>query len=214
MKRKNLTPALLAAAAAMLVLAGCGKKEAPGTVSAVRPDPNPPVSAEEPVVPGVMPDPAAELAALKDEGEPAVPAEVAPPSEMPSGEMSPEPVITPAPTPKATPVPPPTIVTAPVPTPAPVETEVLRPGTYEGADGSVLTVNADGTCTLLTPVSGKVNGKSMSANLTFHGTVDKGVFSLDKVTYGALDLTAIAAAAGYTDAAPWEAVAEVLYNLG
>ena len=204
MKRKNLIPALLAAAAVMLALSGCGKEPAPAEPAApapaaheaVMPDPNPPVARKE--APEV---PAAPAAKTPEE-----------PSSEPSSEPAPE--ESPEPTPKATPVPPPTIVTAPVPTPVPKEPDALRPGTYEGADGSVLTVEADGTCTLVTEVSGKVNGKSMSADLTFHGTVEAGTFAFDKVTYGRLDLTAIAAAAGYTDASPWEAVAEILYNLG
>lgn len=219
MKRKNLIPALLAAAAAVILLAGCGKteEEAAAPISTAMPDRMPPVPQSELAVPGVVADPSAELAALKEAETPAEPAEATPSPEMSSGEMSAEPAPTPeptpAPTPKVTPVPPPTIVTAPVPTAAPEE-EILRPGTYEGADGSVLTVNADGTCTYVTQVSGKINGKAMSASLTFHGVFEAGEFSFDKVTYGALDLTAIAAAAGYTDAAPWEAAAAIVYGAG
>ena len=213
MKRKTCIPALLAAVAVVLLLTGCGKKAEAAPASISIPDPMPPVDMSELAIPGVVPDPSEELAALM---EPEAP-ETAPSSEAPSAEPAlpaaiPEP--TAEPTPRATPVPPPTIVTAPVTTPAPVEADTLRPGTYEGVDGSVLTVEADGTCTFVTGVSGKINGKAMSADLTFHGTVENGVFSFDKVTYGAIDLTAIAAAAGYSDAAPWEASAAIIYNAG
>lgn len=220
MKRKTCIPALLAAVAVVLLLAGCGKKAEAAPASISIPDPMPPVDMSELAIPGVVPDPSAELAALMEQEEPSAEQEApetAPSSEAPSAEPAlpaaiPEP--TAEPTPRATPVPPPTIVTAPVTTPAPVEADTLRPGTYEGVDGSVLTVEADGTCTFVTEVSGKINGKAMSADLTFHGTVENGVFSFDKVTYGAIDLTAIAAAAGYSNAAPWEASAAIIYNAG
>ncbi len=220
MKRITRITALLAMAAVLLLLSACGREEAPLPISTAAPDRMPPVAKSELAIPGVVADPSAELAAL----EPAAPqlptaAEEAPaaePTGEPTGEPSGEPAPTPTaePTPKVTPVPPPTIVTAPVPTPAPVEAEALRPGTYEGADGSVLTVNRDGTCTFVTQVSGKINGKAMSADLTFHGVVEAGEFAFDKVTYGAIDLTGIAAAAGYTDAAPWEACAAIIYGAG
>ena len=94
----------------------------------------------------------------------------------------------------------------PEPTPVP-----LVPGTYTGSDGSVLTVNADGTCTYETLVSGTVNGSAMSGRLTFHGTVEGGVFSFTKVTFYGLDLTKIAESAGYTDASYWETAAGIIY---
>lgn len=90
----------------------------------------------------------------------------------------------------------------------------LVPGTYEGSDGSTLKVKRDGSCTYETVVSGTVNGKAMSGRLTFHGTVDNGEFSFTKVTFFGLDLTAIAASAGYTDASYWETAAGIIYADG
>ena len=90
----------------------------------------------------------------------------------------------------------------------------LIPGRYEGSDGSVLQVEEDGSCTYETTVSGKVNGKAMSGRLTFHGKVDGGVFSFDKVTFFGLDLTDTAAALGYTDASDWEQAAGIIYAGG
>ncbi len=87
----------------------------------------------------------------------------------------------------------------------------LVPGTYEGSDGSVLTVKADGTCSFETLVSGLVNGAPMSGRLTFHGTVEGGEFSFDRVTFYGLDLTKIAAGAGYTDGSYWEEAAGIIY---
>lgn len=90
----------------------------------------------------------------------------------------------------------------------------LIPGRYEGSDGSVLQVEEDGSCTYEATVSGKVNGKAMSGRLTFHGTVEGGVFSFDKVTFFGLDLTSTAAALGYTDASYWEQAAGIIYAGG
>ena len=87
----------------------------------------------------------------------------------------------------------------------------IVPGRYEGADGSVLNVKEDGTCTYETKVSGTVNGRAMSGRLTFHGTVENGMFSFTKVTFFGLDLTEIAKNAGYTDAATWEEEAGIIY---
>ena len=87
----------------------------------------------------------------------------------------------------------------------------LVPGEYKGSDGSVLTVAEDGTCTYETLVSGTVNGSAMSGRLTFHGTVEGGVFSFTKVTFYGLDLTKIAESAGYTDASYWETAAGIIY---
>ena len=91
------------------------------------------------------------------------------------------------------------------------EIEAPVPGKYESEDGSVLNVGSDGTCTYETVVSGTVNGRAMSGRLTFHGTVENGVFSFTKVTFFGLDLTDIAKDAGYTDAAVWEEEAAALY---
>lgn len=88
----------------------------------------------------------------------------------------------------------------------------LVPGTYQGSDGSELEVEKDGTCTYETLVSGKVNGKAMSARLTFHGTLEDDGFSFTKVTFFGLDLTSIAASAGYTDATYWETAAGIIYE--
>ena len=85
------------------------------------------------------------------------------------------------------------------------------PGVYESEDGSVLTVKEDGTATYETEVSGTVNGNAMSGRLTFHGTLEDGVFSFTKVTFFGLDLTKIAADAGYADASLWEGEAAELY---
>ena len=87
----------------------------------------------------------------------------------------------------------------------------LVPGVYESGDGAVLTVKEDGACTYETVVSGVVNGSHMSGRLTFHGTVEDGLFSFTKVTFYGMDLTAIAASAGYTDGALWEGEAADLY---
>ena len=87
----------------------------------------------------------------------------------------------------------------------------LVPGTYEAEDGSVLTVKKDGACTYETEVSGEVNGNALSGRLTFHGTLEDGAFSFTKVTFYGLDLTGIAANAGYTDASHWESEAARLY---
>lgn len=102
----------------------------------------------------------------------------------------------------------------PTPTPTPEPTPFLRPGEYVGSDGSVLTVNADGTCDYEVTVSGTINGKAMSGRLTFYGTVDNGAFSFTKVMYFGLDLTAIAKSAGYEDASYWEKAAAIIYAGG
>ncbi len=156
--------------------------------------------------------------AATDSGEMA-PASSEPSAEMASQELAPAPTAepTPLPTEEASPMPTAMPTAKPVPQPVydlPVSEaeEQLRPGTYTGSDGSVLIVNGNGTCTYEATVSGKINGKAMSAALVFHGTVEKGVFSFDKVMYGALDITALAAAAGYTDASPWETAAAIIYG--
>ncbi len=88
----------------------------------------------------------------------------------------------------------------------------IVPGTYEGSDGSELEVKKDGACTYETLVSGRVNDKPMSARLTFHGTLEDDGFSFTKVTFFGLDLTSIAASAGYTDAEYWETAAAIIYE--
>ena len=94
---------------------------------------------------------------------------------------------------------------------ATAEPEPLRPGKYKGADGSVLTVREDGACTYKTRVEMTVDGKTMGDTLTFHGTVDNGVFTFDKVTYYGMDITDMARQAGYSDPSQWEAAAAALY---
>lgn len=85
-------------------------------------------------------------------------------------------------------------------------------GTYEGSDGSELEVKEDGSCEYETLVSGTVNGKAMSARLTFHGTLEEDGFSFTRVTFYGLDLTSIAASVGYTDAEYWETAAGIIYE--
>ncbi len=88
----------------------------------------------------------------------------------------------------------------------------LRPGRYTGPDGSVLNVTEDGACTYETLVSGTIDGQEMSGPIVFHGTVEDGRISFVKVTYYGLDITALAAAAGYDDPSAWEAAAESIYT--
>lgn len=218
MKRNRLIPALLTAAALCLILSACGRVEAPTPASTPMPVQVAPADRWETAVPGGTAEPAAapETASAEPSGASADSETAFADSETAFAEPSvtAEPVETPKVTPRATPAPPPSIVTAPVPTAAPAGENGLRAGVYEGVDGSVLTVSADGTATFVTEVSGKVNGKAMSADLTFHGVWENGGFSFDKVTYGAIDLTAIAAAAGYTDASAWETTAALIYAAG
>lgn len=119
----------------------------------------------------------------------------------------PTPVATPTPTPAPTPAP--TAAPTPVPTEAPVE---IKAGTYEGADGSELTIKKNGEVSYKTEVSGTVNGKPMSGMLTFSGTVEDGAFSFVKVSYGILDLTEIARANGLDNPTPWQDAAMALYK--
>lgn len=132
-----------------------------------------------------------------------------PPGERPSTDEPTGGMPSAAPAPTAAPTPIPTPAPTPVPTPAP-----LRAGKYTGSDGSVLTVNADGTCTYETELSGTVNGRRMSGRVTFHGTAVDGAFSFTRVTYFGLDLTELARAAGYSDASYWEAAAAIIYAGG
>lgn len=213
MSGKRIFAALLAL---LMVLAfcACGKKTEEPAVT-----PEPILAAPNAYPPGGEPTPVIEVTREMEIPvleEPAA-ASQEPASAEPSGE--PAPVVTPEPTPAATVVPPPAFEPAAAvpaeraPAPAPVEEKNdLRPGTYVGSDGSILIVNEDATATYETEVSGKINGKAMTASLVFHGVYENGAFSFDKVTYGALDLTALAAAAGYTDAAPWETAAGIIYG--
>ena len=86
-----------------------------------------------------------------------------------------------------------------------------RPDTYESADGSKLELWPDGTCAYTTEVSGRVNDMPMRGMLTFHGIMEDGGFSFDRVTWHGLDLTEIARNAGFTDASHWERQAASLY---
>lgn len=92
------------------------------------------------------------------------------------------------------------------------EEKELRPGTYVGADDSVLTVAEDGTCTYETMIAEPEDGAPLDGPVTFHGTVDNGVISFEKVTYYGLDITALAAQAGYDDGSYWENEAIAIYN--
>lgn len=197
MKRKIAVPLAALALLAVLCACGGGEEAARPAPAAAQPDPDPPVEENaarlEPFsgepAPAVTPDGAwaANSGAAADE---------------PSGQTE-EAAVTPAPTP----TPAPTAV--PEPTPVP-----LRPGTYEGSDGSVLEVKEDGTCAYETEISGTVNGAPMTGRITFHGTVEGGRFSFTKVTYLGLDVTGVAAASGYEDASYWERAAAIIYAGG
>ena len=215
MSGKRIFAALLAVCM-LLTLCACGKK-----TEEVAPTPEPILAAPNAYAPGTEPTPVVEATA--EMPAPAAEPSQEPASAEPGGESAPVEVMpesTPEPTPAPTVVPPPAFeMAAAVPekteAPAPVERDDdLRPGTYVGSDGSILIVNEDATCTYETEVSGKINGKAMTASLVFHGVYENGGFSFDKVTYGALDLTALAAAAGYTDASPWESAAAIIYGAG
>ncbi|MCC8356315.1 MAG: hypothetical protein LJU34_00410, partial [Oscillospiraceae bacterium] len=97
-------------------------------------------------------------------------------------------------------------------TATPEPTASLRAGTYQGEDGSVLTVKEDGTCTYKTELSGTINGQAMTGTVTFHGTVENGVFTFTKITYMGMDITSMATSAGYSDATYWEEAAASLYG--
>ncbi len=130
---------------------------------------------------------------------------------VPTAASTPVPTAAPTPVPTAAP----TAVPTPEPTPAPTAVP-LRAGTYEAADGSLLTVKSSGSVSYKTEVSGTVNGAEMSAMLTFSGTMADGGFTFTKVSYGLLDLTATARANGLDDASQWEDAAWALYldNIG
>ena len=169
-------------------------------------------------MPTPVPTPAPTPAPTPEPTPVPTPAPTPAPTPEPSAETSPEPspeptpMPTPVPTPEPTPAPTPEPTPVPTPAPTPEPTPVpIVPGRYEGADGSELTVKKDQSVTYKTEVSGKINGNPMSANLTFHGQVQGEGFVFDKVTYLGIDLTAIAAANGITDASAWEQAAWQLY---
>jgi len=64
-----------------------------------------------------------------------------------------------------------------------------------------------------TKLTGTLNGRPMTADVTFYGTVDStGDFSFSKITYLGVDITELAARHGYTNPGPWENVAQQLYR--
>ena len=93
----------------------------------------------------------------------------------------------------------------------PEEEFSLVPGTYEGENESVLTVEEDGSCAYETLVSGTIGEAPVSAWLTFRGTLENGEITFDSVWFGDIDLTQVALSAGLEDASGWEAAAELLY---
>lgn len=193
--RKNEFRYCLAAAllTALLAAAGCG-----GAKTKAATTPSGPASA--------TPEPSATQAqTVRPTLEP-TPAPAPMPTSTPTSTPVPTPISTPAPT--QTPAPSP----APTQTPAP---EPIRSGTYEGGNGSVLTVEEDGSVSYKTKLTGTLDGRPMTAAVTFYGTVDgDGNFSFSKITYLGLDITDLAARHGYTDASPWENVARKLYLSG
>ena len=97
--------------------------------------------------------------------------------------------------------------------PAPTEEPAPREGTYKSEDGAVLKVEKNGECSYKTTITAIVSGKEMTDTVTFYGTVDgAGSFSFTKVTYHGMDITSMAAKAGYDDASQWEAEAAALYG--
>ena len=185
MKRRIVWIVLAMAA----VISGCGKRSA--------------VPAEE-----APPVPTADSAYAEFfSGEPSrampAPTPAAQASFEPSGAPAQEPAITPEPTPAPTPEP------TPAPTPVP-----LVAGTFTGSDGSVLVVNDDGTCTYETTLTGTVNNIRAEGRITFHGTVEEGVFAFTKVMYYGLDVTEIGRANGYSNYSYWEQAASLIYAGG
>lgn len=157
-----------------------------------------PAEEEEPAPPaGIVGDP-----------NPPVPTPT-PPSTVPDPTAEPTPTATP--TEKPTPTPKPTAKPTPVPTEAPEA--AIRPGTYTGEDGSVLTVASDGACAYETFVPMVVGGEELTEAVTFRGTVtEDGVFQFTKVSYHGMDITSFAVRAGYEDCSPWEGSAAALYE--
>ncbi len=210
MKGKNIV-CLALAAALMICCAGCAPEEAAEKIEqaldrtwteaqqvlqegeepapAMPEEPEAPEAAEEPEVPEEPEAPEA----------PEAPAEHVPPE-------APE-------TPKEPAEHDPPEALAPAEEPAPTEApDGPRPGKYTAADGSVLSVKSDGTCTYKTRIEVIVGGERMADTVTFHGTVEEGAFSFDRVTYYGMDITAMAREAGYEDASQWEAEAAELYG--
>ena len=188
---------ILLAGALVLSLAGCGQEEKPTLVSDAEnvvnrvmelADPNPPTTdtPEEAVVETVE-----LLPELSPEDEPeATPApETAATAEPDSGEPSQE-----------------------EPASSEEPGEPLRPGTYTNDAGGVLTVAEDGSCTYETTLPGLINGEELEGNVIFHGTVEDGKIAFTKVTYYGLDITALAAQAGYEDDTLWETEATAIYS--
>ena len=94
----------------------------------------------------------------------------------------------------------------------PAETEGLseEPEIFTGEDGSVLTMESDGSCTYEVFLTGTVNGLRSEGRVVFHGRAEDGVFTFEKVTWYGLDVTQIARASGYTTFTYWEKAAAQL----
>jgi len=90
----------------------------------------------------------------------------------------------------------------------------LVSGTFVGSDGSILTVGPDGTAAYETTLTGTVNGLRTEGRVTFHGTLEDGVFTFVSVTYYGLDVTEIGRANGYSDYSYWEQAAALIYAGG
>ncbi len=209
--------AILCTAALIAALAACGNKtttETETTAAATAPVSD--VSSMEPRSAGSG-EPSGETGGGIYAA--ATPVPTAAPTPVPTAAPTPVPTAASTAVPTPVPAPVPTAVPTPVPTPAPTPAPTavpLRAGTYEAADGSLLTVKSSGSVSYKTEVSGTVNGAEMSAMLTFSGTMADGGFTFTKVSYGLLDLTATARANGLDDASQWEDAAWALYldNIG
>ena len=136
------------------------------------------------------------------------------PDETPAPTPTPTASPTPAPSPTPTATPKPTQTPAPTPQPTSNPLQEIKPGTYQGEEDRVVTVKKDGTATYKTTLSGTVNGMAMTGKVTFSGTVDAQGFHFTKVSYLGMDITSMAAQAGYTDAIVWELEALEIYLLG
>lgn len=183
----------------VLILGGCGKK-----ATAAEPTPAPAAEAE---ASAEMSDPAAEAAASPEMPAPQTPASRDPASGEASGAPAMEPAMPPEPATESMPT------AAPEPTPEPASLPLV-PGVFTGSDGSVLTVEADGTCTYEATVTGTINNVPAEGRLTFCGTLEDGVFSFTKVMYYGLDVTEIGRASGYSDYSRWEQAAALIYAGG
>ena len=183
-------------AALVFLFCGCGRK----TAEPAAETPVPTAESES-----------ADPASAEPSAEAPAPTPLAPVSREPSGEASGGPAQEPAATPEPTPVPTPEPTPEATPEPTPVP---LVAGTFNASDGSILTVNADGTCTYETTLTGTVNNIRAEGRITFHGTVEDGVFHFTKVMYYGLDVTEIGRASGYTEYSYWEQAAAVIYADG